>query len=255
MASFTTPAIVIRRADYSDYDRMITLFSPELGRVEAIARGCRRPKSPLVNAVEPFTSGEFQLFSHKERNSLEQCQISESYFELRADYDKLRHGVYWLKLLDTAILPDTPAPELFIITLRALAHLNYGELPPELVTFAFECHFMRLMGLSPRMDACVRCGRAVDEDAFFDADLGGVVCESCAGRPYQSWQAVPSVSNGARRILMKTPRTQFDKFQLLHDRPEWPEAARLMRSHVNLRMHMEKFAPPLVESVSDVKPQ
>ena len=242
MASFTTPAIVIRRADYGDYDRMITLFSPELGRVEAIARGCRRPKSALVNAVEPFTSGEFQLFSHRERNALEQCQISESYFELRADYDRLRHGAYWLKLLDTAILPDTPAPELFIITLRALAHLNYGELPPELTTFAFECHFMRLMGLSPRMDACVRCGKPVTGDAHFDAELGGVLCDTCRGY-------APRISNGARRILMKTPRTQFDKFQLLHDRPEWPEAAKLMRSCVNLRMHMEKFAPPLVESV------
>ena len=244
MPSFTTPAIVIRRTDYSDYDRMITLFSPELGRVEAIARGCRRPKSPLVNAVEPFTSGEFQLFSHRERNSLEQCQISESYFELRSDYDKLRHGVYWLKLLDTAILPDTPAPDLFIITLRALAHLNYGELPPELVTFAFECHFMRLMGLSPRMDSCVRCGRPIDGDCRFDADLGGAICLSCPS-------PAPRLSNGARRILMKTPRTQFDKFQLLANRPEWPEAARFMRSWVNLRMRMDRFAPPLVESAKE----
>lgn len=238
MPSLTTPALVIRRADYSDYDRMVTLFSPEMGRIDAIARGCRRPKSPLVNAVEPFTSGEFQLYAHRERYSLEQCQISDSYFELRTDYDKLRHGVYWLRLLDTAVLPDTPAPELFIITLRALAHLNYGELPAELVTFAFEAHFMRLMGLSPRMDACVRCGRPVDGDARFDPELGGAVCLNCPS-------PAPRVSNGARRILMKTPRTQFDKFQLLADRPEWPEAARLMRSYVNLRMHMEKFAPPL----------
>lgn len=241
MPVLTTPGLVLRRADYSDYDRMVTIFSPEMGRVDAIARGCRRPKSPLVNAVEPFTSGEFQLYQHKERFSLEQCQISDSYFELRSDYDRLRHGVYWLRLLDTAILPDTPAPELFITTLRALAHLNYGELPAELVTLAFEAHFMRLMGLSPRMDACMLCGRPVDGDARFDPDLGGAVCLSCHS-------PAPKISNGARRILMKLPRTQFDKFQLLADRPEWPEAARLLRSCVNLRMHMEKFAPPLTGS-------
>ncbi len=238
MATLTTPALVIRRSDYGDYDRMVTLFSPEMGRVDAIARGCRRPKSPLVNAVEPFTSGEFQLYAHKDRYSMEQCQISDSYFELRSDYDRLRHGVYWLRLLDTSILPDTPMPELFIITLRALAHLNYGELPPELVTFAFEAHFMRLNGLSPRMDACVRCGRPVDGDARFDPELGGAICRNCHSD-------APFVSNGARRILMKLPRTQFDRFQLLSDRPEWPEAARLCRSHVNLRMHMERFAPEL----------
>ena len=238
MPVITTPGLVLRRADYSDYDRMVTIFSPEMGRLDAIARGCRRPKSPLVNAVEPFTSGEFQLYQHKERFSLEQCQISDSYFELRGDYDRLRHGVYWLRLLDTAILPDTPAPELFITTLRALAHLNYGELPPELVTFAFAAHFMRLMGLSPRMDTCMLCGRPVDGNARFDPDLGGAVCLCCHS-------PAPEMSNGARRILMKLPRTQFDKFQLLNDRPEWPEAARLLRSCVNLRMHMEKFAPPL----------
>ena len=238
MPVITTPGLVLRRADYSDYDRMVTIFSPEMGRLDAIARGCRRPKSPLVNAVEPFTSGEFQLYQHKERFSLEQCQISDSYFELRGDYDRLRHGVYWLRLLDTAILPDTPAPELFITTLRALAHLNYGELPPELVTFAFEAHFMRLMGLSPRMDVCMLCGRPVDGDARFDPELGGAVCLNCRS-------SAPKVSNGARRMLMKLPRTRFDQFQLLNDRPEWPEAARLLRSCVNLRMHMEKFAPPL----------
>ena len=157
MTTFTTPALVIRRADYSDYDRMVTLFAPELGRIDAIARGCRRPKSPLVNAVEPFTSGEFTLYTHKERFTLKQCLISDSYYELRGDYVRLSHGAYWLRLLDTVILPDTPSPELFITTLRALAHLNYGELPPELVTFAFEAHFMRLMGLAPRMKNKVRC--------------------------------------------------------------------------------------------------
>ena len=66
MATLNTSALVIRRADYSDYDRMVTLFTPEYGRIDAIARGCRRPKSPLVNAVEPFTSGEYQLFSFDE---------------------------------------------------------------------------------------------------------------------------------------------------------------------------------------------
>lgn len=240
MPTVTTPAIVIRRADYSDYDRMVTLFSPEMGRIDAIARGCRRPKSALVNAVEPFTSGEYQLFFHRERYAIEQCQISDSYFELRSDYDRLCHGVYWLKLLDAAVLPDIPAPELFITTLRALAHLNYGELPPALVTLAFELHFMSLGGFAPRMDACMRCGKPINGDAHFDAQLGGTVCLDCPS-------GAPFISNGARRIIMKLPRTPFDKFQLVNDRPEWPEAARIFRGYMNDKMHLGRFAPPLID--------
>ena len=244
MPSFSTKALVIRRADYGDYDRMITLFSPDRGRIDAIARGCRRPKSPLVNAVEPFTSGEYQIYEGHDRFSLEQCQISESYYPLRSDYDRLRHGTYWLKLINEVLLPDTAMPQLFLTTLRALAHLCYGELPPELVTMAFEMHFMALTGLAPRMDACARCGQPISGDARFDAILGGAVCLDCRSD-------APFISNGARRILMKLPRTAFDKFELVDGHPNWQEAARLFRGYVNERMHMDKFAPPLPEDNSD----
>ena len=240
MGLIVIPALVVRRSDYSDYDRMVTLFSPDLGRVDAIARGCRRPKSPLVNAVEPFTSGEYQLYERRGRFAIQQCDISESYYGLRSDYDRLRHGAYWLKLLDAAILPDTPARPLFIMTLRALAHLNWSDLPPELITMAFEMHFMALNGLAPRMDACIRCGRPIDGDARFDPDQGGAVCLDCPS-------GAAKISNGARRILMKCPRTQFDRFELLDGHPDWPEAAKHFRSYINLRMNLGKFAPPLSE--------
>ena len=238
MGRIVTPALVIRRADYSDYDRMVTLFSPDMGRIDAIARGCRRPKSPLVNAVEPFTRGEYQLYENHDRFTVEQCTIAEDYYALRTDYDRLCHGAYWLKLLDAAILPDTPAKPLFIMTLRALAYLNWSELPPEMITMAFEMHFMALNGFAPRMDVCMRCARAIDGDARFDPAQGGAVCLKCPS-------AAARISNGARRILMKLPRTQFDKFQLLDGHPDWPEAARHFRSYVNLKMHTERFAPPL----------
>ena len=76
MPALNTPALVIRRADYSDYDRMVTLFCPEHGRIDAIARGCRKQKSALHNACEPFVSGEFQLYQRGERFAIEQCQIT-----------------------------------------------------------------------------------------------------------------------------------------------------------------------------------
>ena len=238
MAGLITDALVLRHSDYGDYDRMVTLFSPEYGRIDAIARGCRRPKSPLVNAVEPFTSGEFQLYYRRDRYSIDQCQIKESFYELRTDYDRLVHGIYWLKLLDAAVMAEAPAPDLFLITLRALAHLNYSELPPALLTMAFEMHFMAQLGFAPRMNPCVQCGRPIDGDARFDVRLGGAVCLNCSS-------SAPFISNGARRIMMKLPRTQYDKVSLLEGHPDWPEAARLFRVYVNRRVHQDKYAPTL----------
>ena len=238
MPSLSTNALVIRRSDYSEYDRMVTLFSPDHGRIDAIARGCRKPKSPLLNACEPFTSGAFLLYQKGERFSIEQCQISESFYELRTDYDRLQHGVYWLKLLDASVMPDVPMQDLFLITLRALAHLNYSDLPAELLTMAFEMHLMAQLGYAPRVDACQKCGRPIDSEARFDAERGGCVCLHCPS-------PAPLISHGARRILLKLPRTRYDQVKLLIDHPDWQEAARLFRTYADYRLMQQKFAPPL----------
>ena len=238
MPSVSTSALVIRRADYSDYDRMVTLFSPTMGRVDAIARGCKRPKSPLLNASEPFTSGEFMLYQKGERFTMEQCQISESFYELRTDYDRLQHGVYWLKLLDSSVMADVPMPDLFLITLQALAHLNYSDFPAEMLTMAFEMHLMTQLGYAPRADACQICSKPIDGDARFDADRGGCVCLHCSS-------SAPFISNGARRVMLKLPRTRFEQVKHLDGYPDWPEAARLFRSYVDRRIMQQKFAPPL----------
>ena len=238
MPSLSTPALVIRRADYGDYDRMVTLFSPHMGRIDAIARGCKRPKSQLLNACEPFVNGEFQLFQKGERFSIEQCQITESFFELRMDYDRLQHGVYWLKLLDAVLMPDVPLPDLFLTTLRALAHLSYAGLPPEMLTMAFEMHLMAQLGYAPRVDVCQKCGREINGDARFDSECGGCICLSCPS-------VAPRITNGARRVMLKLPRTKYDQVKYLDGYPDWPEAARLFRGYVTDRVPLQKFAPPL----------
>lgn len=243
MPALITDALVLRRADYADYDRMVTLLTPDHGLLDAVARGCRRAKSPLINATEPFISGEFQLFRRGDRYSIEQCQVREGFYALREDYDRLVHGAYWLKLLDAGVPRDVPAQEVFMLALRALAHLNYAvDLPAAMLTFAFEAHFMALSGLSPRVEACVLCGRAIDGPARFDARQGGAVCSSCAS-------GAARISEGARRILFELPRTRFENAPKLVLTPDWPEAARLMRRYTQHRMQIpEKFLPPLVSS-------
>lgn len=236
-----TDALVLRRSDYRDYDRMVTLLSPTYGRIEASARGVKKPKSPLINATEPFCAGEFGFVSTKGGLTLSQCEIVESNYPIRQDLGKLIHASYYAYLLLLAAYPQEPCPGLFQLALKALAHLSYSGLPNELVTCAFELHYMAELGQSPRMDSCIHCGAAVDGDARFDASGGGVLCQSCRG------QAAP-ISNGARRILMKTPRVAFEKVDLLKDRPEWPEAAAHIRRFVSNRI--EQFPRQMPELIT-----
>ena len=225
----TTDAIVLNRVDYRDFDRMITLFSPEYGRIDAVARGCRKPTSPLMNSAEMFCAGQYTLNLSHGRYTVTQCEIKDSFFPLRYDYERLLHGIYWLGLVDMAALPDQAAPEIFMLLLKALAHLAYSQLDARMLTACFEMRYMPLMGFRPLMDRCVICGAAVDGEARFDEEKGGVVCRRCPSR-------APVISAGARRIIYKAPRTDYSVVPKLDGHPDWMEAARLYRPFVERRI-------------------
>ncbi|MBQ5771713.1 MAG: DNA repair protein RecO, partial [Clostridia bacterium] len=228
--SFTTTALVLRRADWRDYDRMVTLFTPEYGRIEAVVRGCRRPKSPLMNAAEPFCAGEYQLMRVKERYTVIQCRIANSFYELRSDYDRLNHGAFWLRLLNEVVVEDEPNEALFRMTLDALAYLSTSDLSADLLTAMFEMQLWRMTGFSPNVGECVMCHTPSDKTNLrFDAHKGGCVCSFCA-------PGAVSLSEGARRVLLKAPRTPYRAVEKLNESPDWPEAAKRIREFTLARV-------------------
>ena len=79
MEQIKTKCIVTGYTDYRDNDRMLSLFSAEKGRLDAKARSCRKATSPLLPAAQPFVYGEFVLFSSREKLTVDQCEVLESF--------------------------------------------------------------------------------------------------------------------------------------------------------------------------------
>ena len=105
MPSIVTQAIVLRHADYREHDRMLTLLSPSMGRIEAVCRGCKRPQSPLLAASEWFALGEYVLYAGKGRMNVSSCNVTESFFPLRTDYERLKYATYILSVAEAAAQP------------------------------------------------------------------------------------------------------------------------------------------------------
>lgn len=186
MPQLKTHAIVLRRADYRENDRMLTLFSPELGRIDALSRGCRRQKSPLMAASEVFAVGEYVLYQTAERATVVSCQLEETYYPLRQDFDRLAHGMYALELCAAAVQEGQENERLFLLLLKCLAHLCYGETQPRRVTAVFLMGMTSLLGFRPVVKRCISCGKPLTElpesggfVAAFDAENGGVLCGEC----------------------------------------------------------------------------
>ncbi|WP_102411034.1 DNA repair protein RecO [Beduinella massiliensis] len=208
MGNFTIHAVVVRHADYRENDRMLTLFSPVLGRVEALCRGCRRQKSPLLAASELLCAGEYVLYQKNDRCTVVSCAVQDSFYPLRGDYERLTHGLYITELCDAAIQPGQEAERLFLLLLRSLAHLAYGKAPADRLTSIFLCGYASLLGYRPRLGSCLRCGVPLPEpgkEAYFDHGAGGVLCVSCAqGRPVMETGAAQRISRETLIFLQGT---------------------------------------------------
>ena len=93
-------AIVLRRVNYRDNYRMVTLLSPSRGRIDAIIRNCRKPKSHNLNAAELFALGDYMVIESGGHMTVTSVHLIETFYPLRADYDRLTCGVWLLGLAE-----------------------------------------------------------------------------------------------------------------------------------------------------------
>ena len=198
MPHLKTAAIVLRNADYRENDRMLTLLTPGSGRVEAVCRGCRRPKSPLLAASECFCEGEYMLYENRGHTSVTACAVTDSFYPLREDYDLLRYAAYMLAVCEAAAQPGLASLDLFTLLTRSLSRLAYLHMEPKSVTAAFLLLYSAASGYRPRLSECVRCGRTAgtDEIRHFDIEEGGLCCTECARSLPPAAQLYPLVFSG-----------------------------------------------------------
>ncbi len=171
-------AIVLRYANYGERDRMLTLFSPTRGLIEAAAHGCRRPRSRLLRASELFTLGDFELFEKGGRYTVTGFSLIENFYPLRNDWERLNAGMYMLNLCEAAIQPGENSQELFMLLLHTLSRLTFSDQPWVPLLSGFLAHFANTQGYRPRLRHCVVCGERIADGAPAALDLreGGLVC-------------------------------------------------------------------------------
>ena len=182
MAVVCVTGIVTRYVNYRESDRILSIFTIEQGRVDAKARGCRRPTSPLLPAAQPFVYGEFELFHGKDKYTVNQCSIQESFFPIRENIARFAVGSAMLQLAHEATQEREPNRPLFSLLYHALSFLAYGDVEPEDLLLCFLLRYLNATGYCPAITSCARCGRDLraDPHVYVSAKAGGAVCAACA---------------------------------------------------------------------------
>jgi DNA repair protein RecO (recombination protein O) len=204
---------VLRTIRYGEADRVLHLYTPDHGRVGAVAKGVRRVKSRMGGRLEPLS--RVRLVLHRGRGEL--CTVSQAdtlnaHAALRERRASLERGTQAceavLRLLDSTE-SNRPAYNLLCHELGLLdqsaAAATRGQ------ALAFRLKLLLAAGFAPELASCVACGEA-EHLGGFSPSAGGVVCASCEAGSFP-------LSEDAHRFLV----TALAK--PLAEVPEAPEPA------------------------------
>ena len=172
-----TKGLVIRVTPYNDTDALLSVLTPEHGRLTVKARGLRRKNSPLIAPCQLLSFAEFTLFEYRNMYTINEAHAIELFSPLRKDLQKLSLGSYFAQAAETMSQEDLPNPELLSLVLNCLFALAKLNLPEMMVKAVFELRSACLSGYTPDLYGCYRCG--CDNPDRFDISEGRLECVAC----------------------------------------------------------------------------
>jgi DNA repair protein RecO (recombination protein O) len=230
-------ALVIRATDFSETSRIVTLWTKELGKVRALAKGGRRLKSNFDVALDLLTVCGIVLLrkSHGSLDLLTEAQAQERFPQLRGDLAALYAAYYVAELLGDWTQDYDPHPILFDEAIATLRNLGQPSVLTGTCLAHFELVLLRELGYGPALDFCADCGEALTpnpspwgrgewgEGLAFSAAGGGVLCGGCQTKhrekrplPTALWQALRKLqSSGEMWREVQDPQLRKEIRQLL----------------------------------------
>jgi DNA repair protein RecO (recombination protein O) len=182
---YTTDAIVLSRFDLGEADRVMTLITPGIGKLKAIAKGIRRPTSRIGGSLEPFAELQVALARGRTFDVVTQVSVGHAWLNLRDDLESAATAWYLAELADRSLEERHAAEPLYALLRRAYELLDAGMAPGRVARW-YEMHLLDELGVRPEVDRCVECDRVLEAEGRFRwvPPLGGVLCDRCPGPPH-----------------------------------------------------------------------
>ena len=174
--SFRTPAVILRRQDFGEADRLLVILTPEHGKLRAIAKGARKPAARKTGHVELFALVDMLISRGRELHIVAQAETKEPFLPLREDLIRGTYANHLVELLDRFTADQDSGRAEFELLVNALGWLC-TDVDPRLVARYYELALLGLAGFAPSLHQCGVGQEPLEpQDQFFSPPDGGVIC-------------------------------------------------------------------------------
>ncbi len=204
---YKTECMVLARRAVGEADNILTVFSIDRGRFDAVARGVRKLKSRMGGHLEPLTRARVLIAQGRSLDVFSQAETVAVYRHILRDLDSYAAATHAAELVRRVAPEREPLPDLYKLLVALLEELDAGA--RHSVLRAFEMRLLEGAGFGIQVGGCAGCGSEIPEEAsFFSPGAGGILCSGCRG----SGEAGRLLSVRALKVLRFATRASFAEF-------------------------------------------
>lgn len=208
--TYKTEGVILRRRNLGEADTIFTVFSPSLGKFEAIAKGVRKARSHMRGHLEPLTRSRLMLARGRSLDVFTQAETIDPYRRLHDDLERSALGVYCCELIDRFGSENLGQEDVYDLLVSSLAALDGGS-PLHIVRW-FEVQLLAASGYALHLQACALCDSPLPEaETLISASAGGLVCARCRA----SAGSGRMLSIRAVKVLRFAANTTLERFAAL----------------------------------------
>ena len=234
MGTFKTKGIVIAENNMGDFDKMVTILTPN-GKFGCSARGARRPKSQLMAGTQFLCFGEFMIFKGTNTYTLNSCEPIEVFYNIRTDLDKLEYASNITKMIQEITDENQNTYKILQLYLNTLYVISETNLNLEFIISIFKLRLMCLLGFTPQIQECVQC-REKEELIYFSLKDNGLKCKNC-GKIDTSAIEISNSTMQAIKYIIIAPAKKLYSFKLSEENQK--QLSIIAKLYTNLKLEKE----------------
>lgn len=205
MGIIKTKGIILAGHNMGDYDKMVTLLTPDLGKIGCAAKGARRPKSTLMAGTQFLCFGDFLIYKGSGSYNINSCEPIEIFYDLRLDIDKLTYASKVAKIVSDVTDENQNTYRILQLTLNTIFMIAQSEKDLEFILSIFKIRLLSLLGFRPIIDKCANC-KEKERLRYFSFIDNGLKCETCSKQDKGAMKISDTTIKAIRYIIMSEPK-------------------------------------------------
>lgn len=172
---YTVDGVIVREAVVGDNDKMLTIITPESGKISVMAKGSRSAKSKTLAPTQLYTYGNYEIYEKGDYKWLRGGSIIEGFYEMRNTIEGLSLATYLADIAIDLTGEDTAASEMLRLLLNSFFAISKRNVPFSIVKGVFELRAAAHEGFCPDLSGC----KHDTEQIYLDVMNGRVICSEC----------------------------------------------------------------------------